>query len=113
MGLPAGPVGFWGVSLGGRIGIELAAAEPRIAAAVLGLVGGGALAGTAARIRIPLEFLLQWDDELVPRSEGLALFDAFASQEKTLHANSGRHMEVPRFEADSSLRFFCRHLCAR
>jgi hypothetical protein len=46
------------------------------------------------------------------RAEGLALFDAFASQEKTLHANSGRHTEVPRFEVDSSLRFFCRHLCA-
>jgi hypothetical protein len=50
------------------------------------------------------------DDELVPRESGLALFDAFTSREKTLHANAGRHMAVPRFEVDSSERFFARHL---
>lgn len=38
-----------------------------------------------------------------------ALFDAFASKEKTLHANAGRHKELPRFEADSAVRFFARH----
>ena len=58
----------------------------------------------------PVEFLLQWDDELVPRDSGLALFDAFASREKTLHANPGRHTGVPAFELDSSERFFTRHL---
>jgi fermentation-respiration switch protein FrsA (DUF1100 family) len=63
-----------------------------------------------ARVTIPVEFLLQWDDELVPRESGLALFDAFASAEKTLHANPGRHAEVPRFEIESSVRFFGRHL---
>jgi hypothetical protein len=46
----------------------------------------------------------------VPRDSGLALFDAFASREKTLHANPGRHMGVPAFELDSSQRFFTRHL---
>ena len=35
--------------------------------------------------------------------------DAFASKEKTLHVNSGRHKELPRFEADSAVRFFARH----
>ena len=40
----------------------------------------------------------------------LALFDALASAEKTLHANPGRHGEIPAFELDSSLRFFARHL---
>jgi len=30
--------------------------------------------------------------------------------EKTLHANPGRHGEVPPFEVDSSERFFLRHL---
>jgi hypothetical protein len=38
------------------------------------------------------------------------LFDAFASKEKTLHANAGKHEELPRFEADSAVRFFARHL---
>ena len=64
----------------------------------------------AARVRVPVEFLLQWDDELVPRDTGLALFDAFASAEKTLHANPGSHFRVPSFEIDSSIRFFARHL---
>jgi hypothetical protein len=31
-----------------------------------------------------VEFLLQWDDEAVTRDAALALFDAFASAEKTL-----------------------------
>ena len=29
-----------------------------------------------------------------------------ASAEKTLHANPGKHAEVPAFEPDSALRFF-------
>lgn len=77
---------------------------------MFGLAGHEALGETAARITIPVEFLLQWDDELVARESGLALFDAFASPEKTLHANPGRHMDVPRFEVESSVRFFARHL---
>jgi hypothetical protein len=59
---------------------------------------------------VPVEFHLQWDDEIVPRADGLALFDAIASREKTLHANPGRHADVPRFEVDSTERFFARHL---
>jgi dienelactone hydrolase len=110
-GVASGPVGYWGVSLGSMIGVPLAAAEPRIAAAVFGLAGGhDTLTEAAARIAIPVEFLLQWDDELVPRADGLALFDAFGSVEKTLHANPGRHGDVPAFELASSERFLARHL---
>ena len=109
---PGGPVGYWGVSLGTRIGVPLVAAEPRITAAVFGLASRDMLAEAAARVAIPVEFLLQWDDELVPREEGLALFDAFASAEKTLHANPGRHGQVPAFELASTERFFARHLSA-
>ena len=105
-----GPVGFWGVSMGSWIGVPLAAAEPRIIAAVFGLVGHEALAEAAARVTVPVDFLLQWDDELVPRDSGLALFDVFASREKSLHANPGRHAEVPMFELENSERFFTRHL---
>lgn len=106
----AGPVGYWGVSLGCGLGVPFVAAEPRVRAAVLGLGGALASAETAARITIPVEFLVQWDDERVPRTQSLALFDALASAEKTLHANPGKHMEVPLFEVDSTLRFFARHL---
>jgi pimeloyl-ACP methyl ester carboxylesterase len=104
------PVGFWGVSMGTAIGIPFVAAETRISAAVFGLAGADTLADAAANITVPVEFLLQWDDELVSRDSGLALFDAFASTEKSLHANPGRHVEVPRFEVESSARFFTRHL---
>ena len=106
----AGPAGYWGMSLGCGLGVPLLAAEPRVGAAVLGLLGVHGLAETAARVTTPVQFLLQWDDDLVPRDQGLALFDALAPAEKTLHANPGRHGEIPGFETDSSLRFFTRHL---
>jgi pimeloyl-ACP methyl ester carboxylesterase len=106
----AGPVGYWGLALGTGIGVPLTAAEPRITAAVFGAVGHECLTDAAASVTVPLEFLLQWDDELVERQSGLALFDAFASTEKTLHANCGTHLQVPRFEIDSAARFFARHL---
>jgi len=32
------------------------------------------------------------------------------SAEKTLHANPGKHGDLPVFEPDSTLRFFTRHL---
>ncbi len=106
----AGPVGYCGVSLGCGLGVPFVAAEPRVRAAVLGLGGALASAEEAGRITVPVEFLVQWDDERVPRGASLALFDAFGSAEKTLHANPGRHGEVPAFELDSALRFFARHL---
>ena len=105
-----GPIGYWGVSLGTSLGLPLVAAEPRITAAVLGLMGDWNLAATAARITIPVLFQLQWDDELVPRADGLALFDAFGSARKTLHVNPGHHSDTPQFEADSCEHFLARHL---
>jgi dienelactone hydrolase len=111
--LDAGPVGYWGISLGCGLGVPFVAAELRVRAAVLGL-GGATAASTleaAARITVPVEFLIHWDDERVPREQSLALFDAFGSTEKTLHANPGRHAErLPAHELDSAVRFFARHL---
>ncbi|GAA3163175.1 alpha/beta hydrolase [Nonomuraea salmonea] len=104
------PVGYYGLSAAGEMGIRLVAAEPRITAAVLGLVGSDWLIDTAARIRIPVEFLLQWDDDGNPRASVMRLFEALGSAEKTLHANPGGHFRVPAFEIDSSIRFFTRHL---
>jgi pimeloyl-ACP methyl ester carboxylesterase len=105
-----GPVGFWGINMGTAIGVPFVAAEPRITAAVFGQHWPDALAGKAKQITIPIEFDLQWDDEHISREDGLALFNAFASKEKSLHVNSGKHKELPRFEADSAVRFFARHL---
>ncbi|HEY1919696.1 MAG TPA: alpha/beta hydrolase [Streptosporangiaceae bacterium] len=106
----AGPVGYWGASLGCAFGMPFVAAEPRVRAAVLGLQGSPALAEAAARITVPVQFLVQWDDELMPRAHSLALFDAIGSAEKTLHANPGKHGDLPQFEVGNSLRFFARHM---
>jgi dienelactone hydrolase len=112
-----GAIGYLGFAMGGALGISLIAAEPRISAAVLGLIGlppnHSALANAAAQITIPVEFVLQWNDELVPRESGLALFDAFGSQEKTLHINPGGHARPPAWESESWERFFNRHLKAK
>ncbi|RJL35975.1 dienelactone hydrolase family protein [Bailinhaonella thermotolerans] len=105
-----GPVGYCGMSMGCGLGVPLIAAEPRIQAAVLGLLGVRGLAEDAGRITVPVRFLVQWDDRLVPREQSLALFDALASADKTLHANPGDHGDVPPFEVEDSLRFFSRHL---
>ncbi|MET8807869.1 alpha/beta hydrolase [Streptomyces sp. NPDC004546] len=105
-----GPVGYFGINMGTAIGVPLVAAEPRITAAVFGQHWPDALAEKAKRITIPIEYAMQWDDEHIPREAGLALFDAFASKQKTLHANAGKHKELPRFEAASAVRFFARHL---
>ena len=104
-----GPVGFWGINMGTAIGVPFVAIEPRITAAVFGQHWPDVLAEKAKQITIPIEFDMQWDDEHISREEGLALFDAFASKEKSLHVNAGKHKELPRFEADSAVRFFARH----
>ncbi|MCX4679315.1 alpha/beta hydrolase [Streptomyces sp. NBC_01433] len=105
-----GPVGYVGIGLGTAIGMPLVAVEPRITAAVFGMMWPDALIEKAKRITIPIEFAVQWDNERVPREASLSLFDAFASKEKTLHANVGKHFELARFEADSAVRFLARHL---
>ncbi|HEY3647830.1 MAG TPA: alpha/beta hydrolase [Streptosporangiaceae bacterium] len=105
------PIGYGGgITLGTAIGIPLTAIEPRITAAIF---GGGffvheTLIEAARRITVPVQFLLPWDDEHVDRRSALALFDAFASEEKTLHANPGDHRTIRWFGVDDE--FLARHL---
>ncbi len=105
------PIGYGGgISLGTAIGIPLTAIEPRITAAIFGggFVVHQALIEAARRITVPVQFLLPWDDEHVGRQFALALFDAFASKEKTLHANPGDHRNMRWFGVDNE--FLARHL---
>ncbi|MDQ0379710.1 dienelactone hydrolase family protein [Amycolatopsis thermophila] len=105
------PVGYGGgITLGTAIGIRLAAIEPRITAAIFGggFVVDQALIDAARRITVPVQFLLPWDDEHVDRESALALFDAFASTEKTLHANPGDHRTIRWSGVDDG--FLARHL---
>jgi pimeloyl-ACP methyl ester carboxylesterase len=107
-------VGYWGVSMGTMIGVPFVAAEPRIRCAVLGLAGLRAGADffekAANAITIPIEFVYQWEDAVAPRESGIALFNAFGSNQKTMHINPGAHVEIPIFEGASWERFFVRHL---
>ncbi|WP_331728675.1 alpha/beta hydrolase [Streptomyces sp. NBC_00158] len=105
-----GPVGYSGGVI--SIATRLAVVEPRISAAVLfaGSFVPRAVFEEARQVTIPLHVLLQWDDEGNDRQAALDLFDAFGSNEKTLHANMGGHTGVPQFEGDAAARFFTRHL---
>lgn len=106
----AGPVGYSGGFI--AIATRLAAVEPRIAAAVM-FAGSAVPRSTfadARNVTVPLLVLLQWDDEGNDRQQALDLFDAYASRQKTLHANLGGHTGVPSFEGEDLSRFFARHL---
>jgi len=105
------PIGYGGgITLGTGLGIPLMAIEPRITAAIFGggFVVHEALIKAARRITVPIQFLLPWDDEHVDRQSALALFDAFASKEKTLHANPGDHRNIRWVGVDNE--FLVRHL---
>lgn len=105
-----GPVGYSGGVI--SVGTRLAAVEPRISAAVLfaGSLVPRVIFEEARQVGIPLHVLLQWDDEGNERQAALDLFDAFGSEEKTLHATMGGHTGVPRFAGDAAARFLARHL---
>jgi hypothetical protein len=104
-----GPVGYEGMT---ATGIRLAVAEPRISAVNFFAQGfvPGILREQARQVTVPLQFLMQWDDEGMERQPTLELFDAFGTKEKTLHANLGGHAGTPWFEVDDGARFFVRHL---
>ena len=106
---PTAPIGYSGMTLASAIGIRLVVADPRIRAATFGgVLVDEALLADARRVTIPIELLLPWDDDEIDRASGLALFDAFGSEEKTLLAFPGSHFRVPVDRIDT--RFFARQL---
>ena len=58
----------------------------------------------------PIRFLVQWDDEIVPRDACLELFGLIGSRRKTLHANPGLHSQVPMFEMRESAAYLDKQL---
>jgi dienelactone hydrolase len=114
-GVVNGQIGYWGVSMGTIIGLPFVAGEPRVNCAVLGLMGLGTFGGerfeAAARsCSIPVLFIFQWDDQLMSRQAGLALFDAIGSSDKSMHIFPGGHVSTPLYERDAYDAFFTRNL---
>ncbi len=96
---PDAAVGYWGLSMGTILGLPFVAAEPRVRACVLGLMGAigpsaQRLANDAAHILIPTFYLVQWDDELIPRDAAIALFGQLGANDKTLVVTPGAHGAV-------------------
>jgi len=104
----SGPVGFWGLSQGARIGLPLLAAEPRITAAVLGLADGPIT--SAPLVTAAVLFYIQSDDDLVDPDACRALFDALGSVDKTLLENRGGHLALPRKSVGESAAWLDRRL---
>ncbi|MGA2520163.1 MAG: alpha/beta hydrolase [Acidimicrobiales bacterium] len=110
-----GHCGYWGLSMGTIFGLPLTAAEPRIAVAVLGLMGIAGptrqrFAADTANVHCPVLYLVQWDDELFDRERSFELFESLDSTDKRLHAHPGMHAEVPAEEFEASGAFLASHL---
>lgn len=103
-----GPVGFWGISQGARVGLPLLAAEPRINAAVLGLADSPI--ASAPLVTAPVLFYIQADDDLVAPKACRALFTALGSTDKTLIENPGGHLDLPRTSVEESAAWLDRKL---
>lgn len=113
--LRSGPVGWWGVSMGTIIGLPFVAAEPRVRAAVLGLMGltgptRARIAHDAPHVRCPVLFLVQWDDEMFPRDDAFALWDALGATDARMHVHPGRHGDLPSEAFEASIRFLAARL---
>ncbi len=111
----ARPTGWWGLSMGTMMGLPVTASEARIRVALLGLMGrwgpnGEDLVGLAPEVTCPVRFLVQWDDEIVPRDACIELFGLLGSAKKTMHVNPGKHQDVPVFEVAGSVEYLDRYL---
>lgn len=115
-----GPAGYWGLSMGTRFGVPLIAAEPRIRVAVLGLFGyregmetNQRVYDDIGKVQVPVLFIQQLEDDEVSQDAYRELFDRLGTKDRRLHANPGRHAEVPRSELEASRLFLAKKLKAR
>ena len=111
----ARPTGWWGLSMGTMMGLPVCATEPRIQIALLGLMGtwgpnGEDLVAHAPRLQCPVRFLVQWDDEIVPRDKAFELFGMLGSERKTMVVNPGKHSDVPIPEIEGSVEYLDHYL---
>lgn len=111
------PVGYIGVSMGTAYGLPLLAREPRIEAAAVGLwastyAASEHLAGEARKIKCPVWFTQQWNDEAFDHPGTHALFDAIGSADKRLVAYPGPHLELEGERLTDAVEFLVKKLQA-
>lgn len=117
----AGAVGYHGLSMGTMFGLPFVVAEPRIAAASLGLCGtsgpsidrsgiGPRLAADAAKLRVPVLFHFQWDDERFSRVGSFEMFDRFPTTDKRLQSTPGMHADTTPEAKAAHVRFLAERL---
>jgi dienelactone hydrolase len=115
-GMEPAAIGWYGVSMGTAYGLPLAAAEPRIRVALLGMWGADfanseRLARDAAKLRCPVLFQQKWNDQLFTREGQLELFDRLGSEEKWLKIYPGPHAPVAGEQLMDIEDFLARRLC--
>ena len=107
----AGPVGYWGLSMGTILGLPAGGRRTPYRRGRPRPHGAHRTHPVPHRrrrrptSRCPVLFLMQWHDELFPRDKVVDLFDALGSADKRMHAHPGKHGEVPAEEFEASERF--------
>ena len=108
-------LGYLGLSMGSIFGIPFAASRDDMVTGIFGLLGigdnawGEHIGSAAGKIKFPLRFIVQLEDELFDRESCLRLFDAFGSDYKSIGASPGLHPEVPSDEIDIAFDFLRQH----
>ncbi|MSQ30556.1 MAG: alpha/beta hydrolase [Dehalococcoidia bacterium] len=116
-----GAVGYHGLSMGTMFGLPFVVAEPRVVAASLGLCGTGGssidrsgigprLTADAAKLRVPVLFHFQWDDERFSRAGSLEMFDRFPTNDKRLQSTPGMHADTSPEAKAALVRFLAERL---
>ena len=108
-------VGYWGLSMGTMMGVPVVAALEEVEAALLGLMGfwgpnAERLRQDAGRVTCPVQFLVQWDDEIVPKDRCFELFGELGASDKAMLVHPGAHAAVPPAVMRDSLAFLAMKL---